>query len=1257
MKANKIKTIVLALASIGMATLSARPSLANPVDGKVIAGNVTIQQESATKLGITQTSNKAIVDWKSFSIGANEHTQFYQPSASSVILNRVVGEDPSKILGRLTANGQVFLVNPNGIYFGKNAQIDVAGLVASTHNIRNEDFLAGNYNFSIPGKPGASVINEGTIRIADTGIAAFVAPSVANRGVIVARLGKVMLAAANGFTLDFTGDQLLTFLVSDEVAKTAFDIDGNQLTSFVESSGKIEAQGGYVLMTAKAAENAVHGVISHSGIIEATTVGQSKGEIILHAGKGDLNVSGTLDASAPNGGNGGFIETSGGYVDIDPSMTISTAAPYGITGKWLIDPTDYVVQGSGGNITGAQLSSHLNANNVEIQTLSTGSGSGNININDAVSWTNLNQLTLTAHRDINVTQSVNASGGGSIKLRADSQGTGTGKVNFSGSGQLNVTNGAAVNIFYNPTSYTGSDKSDTTGNPYSAEVTRTNGATLTAYMLVNDVSQLQAMKDRPSGSYALGKDVYADGTNSSQITAIWNGGKGFIPVGTNSQTFSGRFFGDDHKIVGLSINDLTLTNAGLFGVIGSNGRVSHVGLESASVTGSGDTGILAGQNFGNITKAYAVGSVTGRSAGGLTGRNWGTISQTFSTGSVTGLSGGSVGGLTSNNAGAISDSFSTSTVTLAFTSCGINCSSGSAGALVAGNMGGGTLTNTYATGLLTINGSLSPNSNGLMGGGINFGTATSSYWNIETTGQTTSGGGLGKTTSQMTQQSTYAGWDFTNIWRMGSGYPTLAWLNAQLPSRTLLQPSGPSSTAGQSVSSSTRDTIDVCLVAPVVCRPTLAPAPIKSDPSNSWVNMPDEWRGMPMDKVNMLARGIDRLIVRNGVNPTSALYSAQNAVNDVWNIPRQYAGAPDFKIGNLTLKQLLINKAQVSTLTRAWDSLEAISIYTVDNADRQNLESVTSKFAAARQSYQQAVDASRKDRTGWALAGEILVDNFKDLGDSTVAGAAVFKNLNPVTRALDIAAGTLGADTVLVASVLTRTVMSPAEAIAAVDGLTKATSGLAKLAANGLDAWNGDTGAVSEVSLALRDATEGLLTLKKLDVSDGFKKFGAAADLAKAVTAVAEVYTAAEAVEFVNGVSSAVLSSDEKKELVQYIVNKLQSATADALISLAKFGSSVTGSKKFGQVVGYASDIKDVYDGFDKSAGRDIARSYERSNTKLVNTFQPLKNAVANYSSGMRDYLVELGNTKSTLGALSLIVPETTRPAYAPATGPGSTRN
>lgn len=751
----KIKTIALLLAGAGLSTLPYHVQ-ANPNGGQVVAGNATIKQESATKIGIVQTTAKAIIDWQKYSIGANEHVQYYQPSASSVTLNRVVGQDPSQILGRLTANGQVFLVNPNGIYFGKNAQIDVAGLVASTHNIRNEDFMAGKYDFNIPGKPGTAVINEGTIRIADTGIAAFVAPSVANRGVIVAKLGKVALAAASGFTLDFHGDDLLTFLVNDEVAQTAFDIEGKQLTSFVENSGRIEAQGGYVLLTAKAAESAIHGVINHSGVIEATTVGTENGEIILHAGKGSLKVSGTLDASASQGGDGGFIETSGGHVDISPETIITTAAPLGKTGKWLIDPTDYIIAASGGHITGSLLSAYLALNHVEIQTLATGnSGSGDIYVRDAVTWNTLNKLTLTAHRNINIEAAISANGGGSVKLRADSLGTGAGTVVFGPSGRIRVNN-ASVGIYYNPVSYNhAGTKSDLNGNPYSAYVTASGSGSMSAYMLVNNANQLQSISNNLLGIYALGRNIDASSTSG------WNAGAGFLPIGSVGNQFTGILDGQHHVVSNLVINRPTSPFIALFGYM--NGTVRNIGLANVNITGGDYSAGIAGFNYGTISGSYTSGNISGGySVGGLVADNFGTITKSYSNADVITYM-HCAGGIAGHNRpfARIDNSYSTGRITGSFH-----------GGLVGHTDTNSIIVNSYSIGYVdnVINGGLVSSSS------IGWeGDVENSYWDTQTSGQTSSAGGTGKSTSQMKQQTTYAGWDFTNIWTMqnSGGYPSL----------------------------------------------------------------------------------------------------------------------------------------------------------------------------------------------------------------------------------------------------------------------------------------------------------------------------------------------------------------------------------------------------------------------------------------------------------------------------------------------------
>ena len=328
-----LKLTLLAVATAAATLAQAAdplPTTALPTGAQLAAGQASVAQ-TGTRMDITQSSDRAILNWQSFNIGQSAHVNFNQPSASAVTLNRVVGGDPSQILGRMTANGQVFLSNPNGIYFGKNAQIDVAGLVATTHNIRDHDFMAGRNDFTIPGNPGASVINEGQIRIADTGIAAFVAPSVANRGVIAAKLGKIQLAAANGFTLDFHGDDLLTFMVDDKVAQIALNQNGQPLNSFVESSGRIEAEGGYVWLTAKAAEGAVHSAINHSGVVEANRVDNQGGVIVLSGGEhGLVTVSGKLDASGQgNAGKGGEISITGETVHLVANATLDASGQEG----------------------------------------------------------------------------------------------------------------------------------------------------------------------------------------------------------------------------------------------------------------------------------------------------------------------------------------------------------------------------------------------------------------------------------------------------------------------------------------------------------------------------------------------------------------------------------------------------------------------------------------------------------------------------------------------------------------------------------------------------------------------------------------------------------------------------------------------------------------------------------------------------------------------------------------------------------------
>lgn len=303
---------------------------ANPSGGTVVGGSASIQHGADT-VNINQSSNKAIINWAKFGIKPGETVNFRQPGSQSVTLNRVIGSDPSAIHGALTANGTVMLVNPNGVVFGKGARIDVGGLIATTANIRDDDFMAGRYRFDQPSnKLNAQVINEGHITIKDSGLAALVAPSVRNTGVIQARLGKVALAGANSFTLDFQGDGLLSFDADSVVNQLPGDASGKPV-ALVENSGAIHADGGTVLLTASAVKNVVDNVINTTGIISATSVGSRNGKIVLSGGQaGTVTASGTLNASGAGAGQqGGKIVVTGERVAVAGNALLDVSGAAG----------------------------------------------------------------------------------------------------------------------------------------------------------------------------------------------------------------------------------------------------------------------------------------------------------------------------------------------------------------------------------------------------------------------------------------------------------------------------------------------------------------------------------------------------------------------------------------------------------------------------------------------------------------------------------------------------------------------------------------------------------------------------------------------------------------------------------------------------------------------------------------------------------------------------------------------------------------
>ncbi len=261
-----------------------------PNGGTVAAGDVSISQPNGNQLNINQGSDAAVVNWNGFSIGSGSTVNIRQPGSDSVILNRVTGNTTSQIHGQLNANGQVHLVNPNGIFIGPSGHVNTAGFVASTLDISDDDFLNGRYRYQGNGN-SAAVENAGTISIVPGGYAALIGGRVTNSGLIRVPLGKVGLGAGERVTLDISGDGFLQVAVPS-------DSDDDAMEALVTNSGRIEADGGLVHLEVASARDAARQVVNMSGVIEARSVGGVSGAVVLGGSGGAVHVSGTIDTSA-----------------------------------------------------------------------------------------------------------------------------------------------------------------------------------------------------------------------------------------------------------------------------------------------------------------------------------------------------------------------------------------------------------------------------------------------------------------------------------------------------------------------------------------------------------------------------------------------------------------------------------------------------------------------------------------------------------------------------------------------------------------------------------------------------------------------------------------------------------------------------------------------------------------------------------------------------------------------------------------------
>ncbi|MBH9331072.1 filamentous hemagglutinin N-terminal domain-containing protein [Pseudomonas aeruginosa] len=396
-------TLMFAIASINAA-------MAAPTGAQFNPNEIKISQQGKTTL-IDQSTQRAIINWKGFDVSADAAVRFNQPGVTSSTLNRVTAGQESVIAGRSSAPGQVIIYNSNGVVFSGSAKVDVGSLITTTANISDEHFRQGKLIFAQPGNPDARIVNDGSISVAEKGLAAFVAPSVANNGVINARLGTVAMAAGNAATIDLYGAGLVSIAVTAPVTRKPQDAQ-----ALVSNGGAIQADGGSVLITAEQASRVVDNAVNLSGVILARGTEVREGSVALVSKSGDIQVAGKIDVSGPK--NGGDVLVSGQQVAL--ASTASIDARGAAQGGSVRIGGDFQGRGELPRAKNATL-----AKGASIDVSATGKGNGGL----AVVWSDGNTRMA-----------------GRILARGGAQGGNGGLVETSGKVNLSIADSAYVSV-------------------------------------------------------------------------------------------------------------------------------------------------------------------------------------------------------------------------------------------------------------------------------------------------------------------------------------------------------------------------------------------------------------------------------------------------------------------------------------------------------------------------------------------------------------------------------------------------------------------------------------------------------------------------------------------------------------------------------------------------------------------------------------------------------------------------------------------
>ncbi|MGJ0300147.1 beta strand repeat-containing protein, partial [Aliarcobacter cryaerophilus] len=572
LKGGKISLVVSSF--LASTTLS----FAAPSGGVVTSGSANISQAGKVT-NISQSTQKASINWNKFDIASDETVNFKQPNSSSITLNRVVGNEKSIINGALNANGQVWIINSNGILFGKGASINTSGLLATTKDISDSDFQAGNYKFT--GNSNESVINLGTIDVVNNGSVILAANEVKNEGTIKAIRGKIHLAGADEYTVNLNGNSLINLIVNKGV-----------LDALVKNSGTIIANGGEVYLTTNAVNELLKGVVNNTGVIEANSLAGITGHVELFAHGGEVQVGGKLEAKE------GFIETSGRDFSIDKDAKIETA-------EWLIDPVDITINDT---LAGA-IATQLGSGNVTIETDATNtpdtSGNeiiknGDIFVASNINYTGANERTLTlkAHRSV-----VFANGYG-----------GTSGTVFSTVGGINSTNASLNVVLWSRAGDTATDANSyrrgSVWIPVGASI-QTNGGDITIGGGLNPLTGYSYHDGRltTAEGNAITRGVSINGSLDAQGGNISIKGEGYLYTNTRGVSISGSVSTKDSGNISIDGISHTGSDGIALGDTAISGTTGVINIENGTLTLNGTKG--TGANGINFSTAGSAINITG----------------------------------------------------------------------------------------------------------------------------------------------------------------------------------------------------------------------------------------------------------------------------------------------------------------------------------------------------------------------------------------------------------------------------------------------------------------------------------------------------------------------------------------------------------------------------------------------------------------------------------------------------------------------